>query len=167
MAVRCDGERVRKGIAFLDEDLVPDSAAGGVEVDAVLAGEHLDACVLSEVLLRLVLDVVVEGEHRLRRAVYALCADGLEPGARTLLLRAHVWSLEERDALGYDGACVVVGHDMFRADHDIVARFDELALGQAHGVLLDDLLDDRLRDPRALGRGRKMPVRVVASPWSG
>jgi hypothetical protein len=33
--------------------------------------------------------------------------------------------------LGYDGPSVVVCHDMFRANHNIVSRFDDFAIGEA------------------------------------
>jgi hypothetical protein len=37
-----------------------------------------------------------------------------------------------------------MGHDMAGADGDIVACFDELAHGKAHGIVLDDLFDEGL-----------------------
>ena len=38
-----------------------------------------------------------------------------------------------------------MGHDMLRLDHDIVACAHDLALGEADGVALNDLLDVGLR----------------------
>src|SRR5688572_23213728 len=37
-----------------------------------------------------------------------------------------------------------MGHDMLRANHDIVSCLDDLALRQPDSILLDDLLDDSL-----------------------
>jgi hypothetical protein len=59
--------------------LVADAAAGGEEVDGVLAGEALDVGVLPEVLLALVLDVVIEGEDGLSRIVDRAGANIAEP----------------------------------------------------------------------------------------
>ena len=65
VAVGRDGEGVRKGVAFLDEDLMADPTTGGVEIDSLRARKGLDLGVFVQVLGRFVLDVVVERENRL------------------------------------------------------------------------------------------------------
>lgn len=82
MAVAGNGEGVGEGVALFDEDLVANAAAGGVEVDGMLAGESLYGGVLGEVLGGLVLDVVVESEYKLFRIVDACGSYGLEPLGR-------------------------------------------------------------------------------------
>lgn len=49
-------------------------------------------------------------------------------------------------ALGDDGTSVVMGHNMLGFDHYIVSCSDRLPRGKAYCVLLNDLLDDRLRN---------------------
>lgn len=78
MTVTSDSEGVGKGVALFDEDLVADAATGGIEVNGMSAGESLYGSILGEVLGRLVLDIVVEGEYKLPGIVDASCAYGLE-----------------------------------------------------------------------------------------
>src|SRR5437868_15354766 len=54
------------------------ASARGVKIDAMLAGECFDLRVLLEVLRRDILNVVINGEHRLRRIRYGRGADLLE-----------------------------------------------------------------------------------------
>ena len=51
---------------------------------------------------------------------------------------------ERMSSLGDDGASIVMGHDVFWANHDIVASLDGFAWREIEGIALDDLLDDRL-----------------------
>lgn len=39
---------------------------------------------------------------------------------------------KKMSTLGYDGASVIMRHDMFRANHDIVTRFDNFAIWKAN-----------------------------------
>lgn len=48
---------------------------------------------------------------------------------------------DKMGTLGYDGSSVVVGHDMFWTNHDIVSCSDDLASGETDSILLDDLFD--------------------------
>jgi hypothetical protein len=69
VTVARNDHRSRPGVTLLDHDLVADSPTSGVEIDAILLGEFLDVGVLGEVLLRLILDVVVEREDGLGGAM--------------------------------------------------------------------------------------------------
>ena len=71
MTVAGHCERVREGVTLLYEDLVANATTGGVEVDAMLPREGFNSSVLGQVLRRLVLNVVVEGENQLLGIVYA------------------------------------------------------------------------------------------------
>ena len=51
-------------------------------------------------------------------------------------------------SLGDDGASIVMSHDVFWANHDIVASLDGFAWREVEGIPLNDLLDDRLRNAR-------------------
>lgn len=82
------------GVALLDHDLVADSAACGIEVDAMLLREVFDRCVLLQVRFALVLYVVVQRHDNLSVVVDLGCANGHE--------------------LRGDREGVVVGHALFR-----------------------------------------------------
>ena len=57
-----------------------------------------------------------------------------------------------RDVLRDDGTSVIVGHDVFRTNHNIIPSLDDLSSRKPDGVLLHDLLDHSLGD---LGRMRR------------
>lgn len=78
MAIRGDGKRLRKGIAFLHHDLMPNASSRGVEVDALLAGKYLNLAVLFQILGRLVLNIVVERKDDLRGVLDLGRSDGSE-----------------------------------------------------------------------------------------
>lgn len=73
MAVAGDGESIRKGVAFFDEDLVSDASSSGVEVDSILPCKGFDRCVFGKVFRSLVLDVVIKGEDELLRVMDPCC----------------------------------------------------------------------------------------------
>ncbi len=108
----------------LDHELVPNAGAGGMKDDPLVAGEGLDHGVLVEVGFGPILNVVVEGEDRLRRISHVLRTDGSE--------------------LGKHRAGVVVGHDVRRAHRHHVTREDLSTLFESHRVRLDYFLCDRL-----------------------
>lgn len=60
--------------------------------------------------------------------------------------------------LGDDWSSVVVGHDMFWANHDIVSRFDYFSIGDINCVLLHNLFDESLWN----GRGRREQTGICA-----
>lgn len=66
---------MRERITLFHKDLMPNASPRRIEVHAVLTSEDLDGCVFVEVLVRLVLDIVIQSEYRLRRVEYLRCAD--------------------------------------------------------------------------------------------
>ena len=87
MAVARDGETVGKRVSLLYQDLVSDTTAGGIEVDRMLSGEGFYRGVLSQVLGRLVLHVMIDGEDCLARIMDLGCTYSLEP--RTTVQQEH------------------------------------------------------------------------------
>ena len=85
-----DNQLSRPRVPFLHDDLVSDTATGGVKVHAVLFCERLDLFILGEVGRRLILDIVIE------------CKNGLP-----WIMKARA---REGDEFGYYGPGVVVGH---------------------------------------------------------
>ena len=65
-------------------------------------------------------------------------------------------------ALRDDWAGVVVGHDVLRTNHEVVAGLDDLAQRQTDGIPLYDLLDDGLRYDGTLVvcPSREIPTRI-------
>jgi hypothetical protein len=63
----------------------------------------------------------------------------------------------EVSTLGYYRTSIVVCHYVLWAYHDIVPRFDCLALGKTDCILLDDLFDHRLWDSAFVGNGSEEP----------
>lgn len=59
--------------------------------------------------------------------MYFGCADGVEPIMSKISVAIHVQG-RKSSTLGDDGSCIVVGHDVLGANHDIVPSFDELSL---------------------------------------
>jgi hypothetical protein len=51
-----------------------------IKINAVLASECLDLCVLRQIFRRSVLDVMIDGKDRLRRVGDSRCPDLLELG---------------------------------------------------------------------------------------
>ena len=69
-------------------------------------------------------------------------ADGFEPGMQSARgQQQQGWNPDKMGTLGYDGSSVVVGHDMFWTNHDIVSCSDDLASGETDSILLDDLFN--------------------------
>src|SRR2546427_3664153 len=56
------------------------ACARRVKIDVVVAGERFDPCVLRQIFRRSILDVVIDGEHWLRRISNAGCTDLFEFG---------------------------------------------------------------------------------------
>ena len=78
VAVGGHSKCTRPRVAFLDHDLVTDTASGAIEDDIVLLSKLLNLLVLLQVLLGLVLDVVVEGHDDLLGVADLGRADGHE-----------------------------------------------------------------------------------------
>ena len=70
--IGADDQRPRHRVAVIDDDLVANSGAGGIEVDALIAREDFDLSILLQVRLRAILNVVIECEDRLSRIVAGL-----------------------------------------------------------------------------------------------
>ena len=124
MTVRGHHERTRPGKPILHHDLVSDTTASRVEFHTLLLGKLFNLPVFLQILFGLVLHIMVEGHNNLLRVVQLGGPDGHE--------------------LERNGPRVVVGHTTVRRDGNIVAGLDELILGQAHGITLDDFLGKRL-----------------------
>ena len=60
-----DNHFSRPCVTFLHDDLVSDTATGGVEVHAVLFCKRLDLLILDEIGRRLILDIVIECKNGL------------------------------------------------------------------------------------------------------
>jgi len=75
MTITGDRKGVRKSITLFHEHLVTYAPPGGVEVHTVLPTERFDRCVLGQVLVGLVLNVMVYCKDRLRWVVYPRRAD--------------------------------------------------------------------------------------------
>ncbi len=101
-ANRCHDQRAGNDVALLHHHLMRNAGAGRVEIDAVLARERLDLGVLPQILRRDILNVVIDGEHRLRR---------IRDRRRANLLE-----------LRHDRAGVVVRHHMARTNRDEIPR---------------------------------------------
>jgi hypothetical protein len=112
-------------VASLDHHLVPNSRAGGVKLDALLAGECLDRGVLRQVGRRLVLHVVIQNDD----------AAGWI-GERS---RPH-----REETLVHRGG-VVVGHQPLRPEPHNVSGARRAPQRSAARVRLDDGFDERAR----------------------
>ncbi len=123
MRVGGDDERPRHHVLLLDHHLVPDAGARRIEVHPLFTGKRLDGGVFGQVLGRVVLDVVIEREHRLLRIVDARGSDGAE-------LRHH-------------RSRVVVGHHVVGSHREVITR-DQPSGRPIRHVRLCDLLDDCL-----------------------
>lgn len=71
---------------------------------------------------------------------------------------------KKRSTLGYDRACVVMGHDMLWANHDIVACFDNFAIGETNRVLLDNFFNDSLGNSGSGYASSEEPCCLQAPP---
>src|SRR3984893_15538930 len=98
------------------------SGARRVIVDAVLAGERFDLGVLLQILRRNVLNVVVDGEHRLRRIRNRGGADLLE-----------LWDHR---------AGVVMRHHMSRANRNEISRVHYSSRRESISMSRGNLLDE-------------------------
>ena len=96
---------------------------GRVKIDAVLGGERLDLGVLLQVLRRDILDVVIDGEDRLRRIRDRRRADLLE-----------LWNHR---------AGVVMRHDMARPNRNEISRAHDSARGESISMSCGNFLDER------------------------
>ena len=124
MAVAGHAETAGLNETFLDHDLMPDAAAGGIGGDPVGGGEFGDGLVFGLIVLAQVLDVMVQGKNGL-------------PGVLDL---GHAQPLE----LAHDRGRVVVGHDMIGNQRDVISGVDFLAGIESDGVGLNDFFDDGL-----------------------
>src|SRR5207253_777006 len=111
-------------VPALHHDLVTDTRARGIEVDAMLFGEGFDSAIFFQVRVVAVLDVVVESEHNLVRVVNFFCADTLE--------------------LAHHRGGVVMGHHAMRADGNEVSS-TKGPPGSFGKMRLSDLFNDGLR----------------------
>src|SRR5437667_11175827 len=100
-----------------------DAGACRVKIDVVLARELLDVRVLLQILWRNILNVVVDGEHRLRRIGDRRRADLLE-----------LW--DHRTG-------VVMRHDMARTNRNEIATTDHRAGSESISVALSDFFEWR------------------------
>ena len=89
----------------------------------MLASERFDPGVLLQILRRNILNVVIDGEHRLRRIRNRSRADLFE--------------------LGNHSAGVVVRHDMTRANRNEIAGADHRSRSQSVSVTRSNLLNER------------------------
>ena len=166
--VRVGGDHERTGddVPLLAHDLVPDPGAGGVEIDPVRPGERLDPAVLAEVLLGGVLDVVVEGEHRLGGVGDARRADPreLRHHRRGVVVRHHVVGADREEVPGRERAARALRHVRLR---------DLLDNGLSHTNLRQVIVSGRGLPPPAVGRkGRptlprppcNIPISSVTEP---
>src|SRR5437868_10193106 len=99
------------------------ASARGVKIDAMLAGECFDLRVLLEVLRRDILNVVINGEYRLRRIRDGRSADLFE-----------LWNY---------CAGVVMGHDMARPNRNKIARAHDRARSKSIRMTCGNLLNQR------------------------
>ena len=95
------------------------ASAGGIEIDALALGKHLDVGILGQVLLGPVLDVVVQRAHNLSVIVHFV-------GTQAHEFRRH-------------RPRVVVRHAMSRLDRHIVSGKHLLSQREPDGVLLNNL----------------------------
>ena len=104
MAVRGHRHHAWESVALLDHDLMSDASTRRIEIYTHLGCELFDAGIFLEVGLAVVLDIVIQREHRLA-------------GIRH---RSGPYALE----LAHDGAGVVMGENVSRLDGDIVTALD-------------------------------------------
>ena len=156
VAVRCDSKCLRKSVSLFDKDLVTNAPAGWVKVDVLASGESLYGRVFRQILVRLVLYVVVECKNSLTRIEDARGPDCLE-SAKSESGLAKAWSGEHK--LGDDGAGIIVAHDMFWTNHDIVSCSNSLSRRQAQCISLHYFFDERLRPSRICYRCESSDVK--------
>ena len=100
-----------------------DAGARRVKVDPVLTSEHFNLCVLLQIFRRDILNVVIDGEHRLCGICDRRSADLLE-----------LWNYR---------AGVVMGHDMARADRNKIAGAHDCSGSESICVSRGNLFDQR------------------------
>ena len=101
MRIAGDHHRAWNDVALFDHHLMGNAGSRWVEIDAVLARERLDLCVLRQIFGRSILDVVIDGEDW-------LCRIGNRCRTDLLKFRNH-------------GAGVVMRHHMARANRNEIA----------------------------------------------
>ena len=110
-------------IALLDHHLMGNAGAGRVKVDAVLVGELLDPGVLRQIFRRDILNVVIDGEHR-------LC--GIRDRRRADLL--ELWDHR---------AGVVMRHHMTRMNRNKIAGAHHGSRSESISVASGNLFNER------------------------
>ena len=68
----------RDNVTLFHHHLMRNTSAGWIEIDPVFRGESFDLCVFRQIFRRRILDVVIDGEHRLRRIGDGGCPNLLE-----------------------------------------------------------------------------------------
>ncbi len=112
-----------------------DSSSGRIEIHALLLRKLLNLLVLLEVRLTLVLHVMVESHNNLLRVVDLACTNGHEL---------------QRNRPG-----IVMGHAVVRGESNVISRLHNLAICEAEGVSLYNLLGQGLWDTGGSFEGGK------------
>ena len=100
-----------------------DAGARRVKINTMFAGESLDLRVLGQIFRRSILDVMIDGEHRLGRI-------GDHSSADLLKLRDH-------------RAGVIVGHHMTWTNRDEIATANRRARRESISMARRNLLNQR------------------------
>lgn len=98
---------------------------------------------------------MVKGEDWLLWIVNGRRSDRFEPRREEVSGLSQVGVIG--NLLGNNRTCIVVAHDMFWANHNIVSSTDCLSLRQVDSILLDDLLNVGLWQLLAFGGKRGKP----------
>lgn len=78
--------------------------------------------------------------------------------------KVHKWN---ESTLGDDWPSIVMSHNVFRTNHNIVARLDDFAVRKTNSILLDDFFDDSLGYVRTVwGYRSQISDRVCSSAVS-
>lgn len=77
-------------------------------------------------------------------------------------------SEETGSTLANNWPCIVMGHNMFWSNHDIVSSLDCLPFSKPDSIFLDDFFDDSLGDTRAVtNNGRQRPYTAWRASLNG
>lgn len=125
-------------VALLNDNLMSDTATGGVKVNPMLLGKCFNLPVLGEIRGRLVLYIMVEGEDRLPWIVKTRAGEGKEFGDdRSGVIVSHPVECQPMIPLPHS--------HMLWSDHEIVPRADFGTRWEIDRILLNNLLDQSLR----------------------
>src|SRR5439155_8717874 len=147
MRIACHHHGAGNDIALFHHHLMRDAGARRIKIDAVLASELFDVGVLLQIFRRDVLNIVIDGEHWLRRVRDRGGADLLE-----------LWDHR---------AGVVMRHDVTRPNRDKVATPHHRIRGEPVRVARSDFLDEReahisysalISFRGVVGQARRLPV---------